>query len=683
MSSDGREDVQPGHDGRWDSHELFELAMGTREGQKAFALFSTSEEIMQRLAANRHIWPFLAENPALPENEFRRLSQSLARSVVEGIAKNLSTPIDLLGTFVNDPDASVREAVASNPRCPEDTILKLAQDEEMGVVRAVMGNPQVPAQVLESMSQHSSEEVRRATAQSPHVTFGICERLAGDESLVVRQAVAANPSTPSGLLVQLSGDTEPDVRSTVALNPSTPPEVLARLAAEDNREWVVAENVNASADLLRELAQDDNRSVREQVAQNPSTPADILEAFVAEGGDKSVAAAVRWNPSAPPHVLEALAERNPAFGTLGAIARNPRVPEGLLERLLENLDTFDRRELARKPWLSSTILSKLAEDRESEIRRSVLIHPHTPYESMICILEREQREGDSSHDAHFSRRQKLARWERLCRPLGAKPGEEAQGAYVLKASPAMFEKLSGENPKFLWTLYQDLAGQNIVHGLSTPRKGGEDRGAVGYIRTAISWIGRSEEFDYTSMEFWVDDDDNDYGGYWVSVREGPLFADFPPEIARDSVARVLQEKFYGMIVQSLPNTAWIDGKPHIMSKSTLAFVEVIDSEVLSPLVSVTALIAREVPLTTELSRFVLASDTEVGGLIVVPQNDGKTGVVAVRAILLAEQASEPQFVETVKAACQVADELALDLIARFNGSPVLAEDRPSDGGSEL
>lgn len=682
MSSDGREDVQPGHDGRWVSHELFELAMGTREGQKAFARFSTSEEMLQRLAANRHIWPFLAENPALPENVFRRLSQSLARSVVEGIARNPSTPIDLLGTFVNDPDASVREAVASNPRCSEDAILKLAQDEEMGVVRAVLGNPQVPAQVLESMSQHSSEEVRQATAQSPLVTSGICERLAGDESLVVRQAVAANPTTPPGVLAQLSADTESDVRSRVALNPSTPPEVLARLAKEDNREWVVAKNVNTSADQLRELAQDDNRSVREQVAQNPSTPADILEAFVAEGGDKSVAAAVRWNPSAPAHVLEALAEGNPAFGTLGAIARNPRVPEGLLERLLEKLDTFDRLELAKKPWLSSTILSKLAEDQESEIRRSVLIHPHTPYESMIRILEREQREGESSHDAHFSRRQKLARWERLCRPLGAKPGEEAQGAYVLKASPGMFQKLSGENRAFLWTLYQDLSGEHIVHGLSSPRKDGEDRGAVGYIRTAISWLGWSDEFDYTAMEFWVDDDDNDYGGYWVSVREGPLFDDFPPEVARDSVARVLQESFYGVIAQNFPNTAWIDGKPHILFESTLAFVEVIDSDVFSPLVAVAALVARDVPLTPELAGFVLASDTPVGDLVVVPQGDGKTGVVSVRAMLLAEEASERQFVETVTAVCHSADELAPEFIDRFSGSPAKAEDHSSHGSGE-
>ena len=298
------------------------------------------------------------------------------------------------------------------------------------------------------------------------------------------------------------------------------------------------------------------------------------------------------------------------------------------------------------------------------------------------MLERGKPDGDLPSDPHIRQRLRLARWERMCRPLGPKQGEEAWGPYVLKASPGMFDKLSGENRAFLWTLYQDLSGEHIVHGLSSPREDGEDRGAVGYIRTAISWLGRSDEFDYTAMEFWVDDDDNDCGGYWVSVREGPLFDDFPPEVARDSGARVLQEKLYGLIAQNFPNTAWIDGKPHIVFESTLAFVEVVDSDVLSPLVAVAAIVAREVPLTAELAGFVLSTDTPVGDLIVVPQDDGKTGVVSVRAMLLAEQASEQQFVETVSAVSHSADELAPKFIDRFSGSPAIAEDHPSDGSGE-
>lgn len=118
------------------------------------------------------------------------------------VARNPSTPADILAELANDEDDDVRGAVAENPNTPADILAELANDEEVYVRYIVAANPNTPADTLAELAADKDDEiwnVRTRVAKNPSTPANVLRQLANDTNTYVRKGVAANPNAPADL----------------------------------------------------------------------------------------------------------------------------------------------------------------------------------------------------------------------------------------------------------------------------------------------------------------------------------------------------------------------------------------------------------------------------------------------------------------------------------------------------
>jgi hypothetical protein len=113
-----------------------------------------------------HIRMQAATNPSLPKELIISLSKDPSALVQSSIAENISTPIELLQTFVEnngdpfDYDAvSIRSGVARNPSCPTSLLQQLANDESEEVRAGVAQNINSTMDILEVLATDTSDRV--------------------------------------------------------------------------------------------------------------------------------------------------------------------------------------------------------------------------------------------------------------------------------------------------------------------------------------------------------------------------------------------------------------------------------------------------------------------------------------------------------------------------------------------
>ena len=93
---------------------------------------------------------------------------SLKDDLREILAKDDSTPPEILRALASDVSSSVRAAVASNPKTPPEALAKLASDKDRWVRLAVASNPSAPPDALERLASDEDEKVRNAALNNPN-----------------------------------------------------------------------------------------------------------------------------------------------------------------------------------------------------------------------------------------------------------------------------------------------------------------------------------------------------------------------------------------------------------------------------------------------------------------------------------------------------------------------------------
>ena len=93
------------------------------------------------------------------------------------LAKDVSTPADILEALAVDADESVRASVAANEKCPVEILKKLALDPSVGVRMSVARNRSTPRLVLESLAEDSAKEVRLGVAWNPRCPYEVLKAL--------------------------------------------------------------------------------------------------------------------------------------------------------------------------------------------------------------------------------------------------------------------------------------------------------------------------------------------------------------------------------------------------------------------------------------------------------------------------------------------------------------------------
>jgi|GEM_PF-2430935 len=225
---------------------------------------STPVEVIKLLANDSEDWfgQYVANN----FNRYSDYSRSDVVSreynrIIKNIAKNPSTPIELLSLLANDADYWMRRYISENPNAPGKILKSFAdfEDRDNGVYSLVAKHPNTPREVLESFISISKDPWGRSYDDG------------------VRESVADNPNAPSEILEFLAKEQNIRIRFRVARNSNTPIDLLESLANDSNHEVreAVAKNSNTSLEILEKLANDCNLIVRESVAENPNCTLEI------------------------------------------------------------------------------------------------------------------------------------------------------------------------------------------------------------------------------------------------------------------------------------------------------------------------------------------------------------------------------------------------------------------------
>jgi len=383
-------------DGRWEDPQLFNIALQSLSGRRAFGCYTSDPGIFKDLMRDASVVSALASNSHLArETEFFKDFIQAAVSnhlVLFALAGNSHLPAEILEPLVAAPESSVRSAVAACAQLTEKALMVLVRDENPNVRESVTGNPNLTAEMLELLAKDENPEVRRGAGSHPSVAVEVLEALATSDDATARSGAARNPNLPQQLIVALLHDEDSSVRLWAARNTSLTVDVLTELAAGDDLTLraEVGANPSTPLEVLETLAGDSNWRVRESVADNPRTSATLL-AKLSEDPNFLVRQGMASNPDLPPDIIERLAGDR-AWGTRGLIAGNPACPPG--------------------------VLASLGSDAYPDVPVDVLYNPNTSIDTFREVLERLAQEAQAEDESLENEgngdrgpREKLARWE--------------------------------------------------------------------------------------------------------------------------------------------------------------------------------------------------------------------------------------------------------------------------------
>lgn len=174
------------------------------------------------------------------------------------IAKNRSTPKEILEQLLNDEDVDVAHSAAKRLRRVNELVKRISKSESeddmillamltdskeilrelchsnnFDIVDSAVANPYCPIDEVYKLSDSDCESVRHSVAAKNGVSVALLRKLSDDGSEYVRRAVADNSNTPTDILEKLSYDAKTEVRKSVAKNLNTSDDTLYRMFIGD------------------------------------------------------------------------------------------------------------------------------------------------------------------------------------------------------------------------------------------------------------------------------------------------------------------------------------------------------------------------------------------------------------------------------------------------------------------
>jgi hypothetical protein len=234
---------------------------------------------------------------------FTRVSSKLAHLV----AKNPSTPPELLQKLAHSCHGTIRKHVTANSNTPIDVVLELGDEfpEQLldnpivslllleypslvnklpiATLMSLLKLEKVPVFLLEQAVRNPRWEVKSAVAMHPRTPVKVLEKLVEKQNtqvLEVLLAVAMNPQTPRGVLETLVESQSAQVVEAARLHVNWAGEMAL---SWDNQVSFLLLHPKISNRVLEA----NNRSVvwleRYAIAQHPTTPLDTLKILATDG----------------------------------------------------------------------------------------------------------------------------------------------------------------------------------------------------------------------------------------------------------------------------------------------------------------------------------------------------------------------------------------------------------------
>ncbi len=336
----------------------------------------------------------VAQNAHIPVETIRKLaSEQGAEGTQVFLARNLSTPSDVLESLSKDKWEKVRISVATHPNTPPTVLKDLANDTDRDVV-------QTAAWVIkEQQEKYTAEGVRK----NPKTPTHVLEKLAKKHP----RTICEHPNTPLELLLEFSKSDNSQIRGFVAENPRTPIIILEQLAYDDSTEvrWNVAQNPNTPLiPLFKQLARDawvsytiayqmstrkydgsDGDSILDILAEESTSSLEtILQRLVRDGGEAAHLFLAR-RIDLPADILALLAEAT-EVKVRETAAQNLNTPISALEKLARDPNSKTQIHAAANINISPEILEELAVNTLSHVREKAMVNPSLPKEAVERIL---------------------------------------------------------------------------------------------------------------------------------------------------------------------------------------------------------------------------------------------------------------------------------------------------------
>lgn len=317
-----------------------------------------------------------------------------------GAIENPNIPADMLARLSTDPNPAVRAGVARNPNASHNVLDRLSQDQNLSVRVAVAQNPNIPARIIVRLAREESVRICMLLAQRKTCPPKACAMLARKNDEQIRRRLACRRDCPPELLNVLSLDKDVIVRAYIAQNHSTPPEALDRLARDRNElvhSWAIRNPGLPTGTLLKYSGRLRGGERRGAAAANPNMPPDRL-AKLSRAHNEHVRRGVGQNPSTSPEILRTLIE-DKRFVVRAGLADNPNCPPDLLpnakrarvraDTLYVNAASPDERlrDATRYNRCSPEVLSLLANDDDSQVRKAIAARLDTPPSTLAKLVE--------------------------------------------------------------------------------------------------------------------------------------------------------------------------------------------------------------------------------------------------------------------------------------------------------
>lgn len=301
-------------------------------------------------------------------------------SVRFAVAKNTSTPPDVLRRLVDDKSKDVRYVAARNPAIPAETLATLATSNDEERRRAAASNHAAGESMLSTLAGDAAENVRLGVAQNATVTASVLRRLFEDPSELVRFEAACH-ATAAGMLEDLLAAGRLDFDSALAVgaasNRACPTLVLGALAEIDD-------NLVADA-VLRNPAS--SRSHRDELLRRLPSDVFLNRMFVGPGLAKGSEL-----PDLSEQTLRFLAADSDDTGRRIIAAAHPDTPAPVLADLAGDAEEEVRRAVAQNPRCPADVLSTFAGAESMRIRCAVAAHADCPPRPMAVLAHDSEEE---------------------------------------------------------------------------------------------------------------------------------------------------------------------------------------------------------------------------------------------------------------------------------------------------
>jgi hypothetical protein len=170
----------------------------------------------------------MAKNPNTDPEKLRQIADLGNYDLLVALAKNPSTPSDILMDFIKNPNkhSMVGLTALGNPRLSPEELDELAKSTDRpNHWRKIAENPSASAETLAWLMSKNDESTDYNIAAHLNASPETLAELSNHSSYPVKANVAMNPNTPAEILIRLASMKEMGFSQDARENPSYPDDI--------------------------------------------------------------------------------------------------------------------------------------------------------------------------------------------------------------------------------------------------------------------------------------------------------------------------------------------------------------------------------------------------------------------------------------------------------------------------